>query len=133
MNDRAEYRQVLRDAITQANRSWTATDTLYASLCAAGIGAGSWLLKDSNTMGLLSLSIMVLALSGSWIVLIRRYRRKLKSLLERVQKAAEPGSELEDYFRQARADFGKDGRDFLAPVVPVFVVSVWAGIYWYGG
>jgi hypothetical protein len=63
-----EYKTVLQDALDAATRSWTATDTLYASLCAAGIGAGSWLSVETNPQGLLSLAILVVALSASWIM-----------------------------------------------------------------
>jgi hypothetical protein len=124
-----EYKTVLQDALDAATRSWTATDTLYASLCAAGIGAGSWLSVETNPQGLLSLAILVVALSASWIMLIRRYRRKIKKLLADLKKVNIDNDDLHRYYESTSCEFAKERRDYLAPAVPLLAVTAWAIIF----
>jgi hypothetical protein len=97
-------------------------------LCAAGIGAGSWLLKDGNSEGILSLAILVIALSASWIVLIRRYRRKIIKILTDLKEIDGDDDKLREYYERTSCEFDKDKRDYLAPLVPLLAVTAWAVI-----
>jgi len=121
--------EVLQDAIKAANASWTETDKLYISVCSALVAVATLFGRSSAgwQFSMTLLGGLVLLLSITWILLIRRYLRIVRTALKRL--AAEyAGSSLGTYFNEEHERYEKDRRDYLVAIV-VFLMGVIMIVY----
>jgi Flp pilus assembly protein TadB len=89
-----------KDALTAANNSWTETDKLYLSVCSAVIAAAA--LFGHTPKAVAFVGILVLLLSINWMLLIKRYRRKIIAALGEL---ADHGAIIRN---RLAAQFGED-------------------------
>lgn len=116
--------EVLRDAIKAANASWTETDKLYMSVCTALVAVATLFGRSSGgwQAPMTLLGVLVLLLSVTWMLLIRRYLRIVETALERLANEYD-GSSLGTYFKEEHEHYKKDLRDYLVAAV-VFLMAL---------
>ena len=108
-----------------ANSSWSDTDKLYVSVCAALVASAA-IFGGSVTPPPLSISlvgILLGILACNWWILIGRYREKIASALDGLQKQY-GNTKTGEHYRQSRARFEQDRHDYRI----VMVVSVLAAL-----
>jgi hypothetical protein len=119
--------EVHSDAMTAANNSWTETDKLYVSVCSALIalaalfGRSAFGLSPPRSVALVG--ILALLLSVNWMLLIKRYRRKICTALEGLALKHDVAS-VRDYYEKERQRFRHDWNGYVIAIIVCALSSI---------
>jgi hypothetical protein len=121
--NRLSLTEAHRDAIKAANSSWSETDKLYVSVCAALISLTAifgWDKSGSRIwMGISSFILMCLAIN--WLILIYHYRDQIRYSLRALSKGQECPEFFGDEYKRVN---GYWNDYFIAVVVLLMAVSM---------
>ena len=116
---RLSLTEVYRDAIKAASSSWSETDKLYVSVCAALIsltGIFGWD-KSGSRIWMEIAGPLLIALAINWLILISHYRDQILCSLKELSKGREC-SEIRKFFdNEHNRVHGYRKYDYFIPVV----------------
>lgn len=118
VNPQLSLAEVHHDALRAANASWSETDKLYVSVCSALVALAAIFGRSASgsSVSMAFVGVLVLLLSTNWMLLIKRYRRKILAALEGLAIEYK-GSKVGDYFDGEQRRFAGDRNDYSIAVV----------------
>jgi len=115
--------EVHRDAVKDANSSWSETDKLYVSVCSALVGLAAiygWD-KPWSKVSTTFVGVLLLWLALNWALLINRYRKKICRSLEALSRVQDD-PEFREHFCAEQKRFRDDWwLDYLIVLIVSFM------------
>jgi len=121
--------EVHRDAVKDANSSWSETDKLYVSVCSALVALAAiygWD-KPWSKVSTIFVGVLLLWLALNWTLLINRYRKKIRRSLETLCRVQDD-PEIREHFCAEQKRFRRDRLDYLIVLIVSFMSLCMIGL-----